>query len=319
MLHIVWLILKIAGMILAGILLLLLLIIFLLLFVPVRYRITADRKTGELEPFRVQVKVTWLLHMVNVMFSFQKELYLRIRIFVFTIFRLPAEEVKKEKHLHFGRKKPVKENAQDAAEKAAPEQKEDKENKSEVKEDTEENAKEKTQTEETDETEKPEAPGKIKRLWEKIKEISAKIWDAILNIQYTIKAICDKIKNIIANIQYYLDILQSDVFKASFAVSKKQLYRIFKSIRPAKCSINLLAGTGDPASTGQILAVYGILYPLIGNNVSVEADFGEQAILEGSLYMKGKITVFTLVMAGIRIYRDKNIRQLIKMFKREEA
>ena len=78
LLMIVLLILKIIGIILAAAIGILLLVLICGLFVPIRYYVTADGKLGEKHPVRVEMKATWLLHMVNIVFDHQQEQYITI-------------------------------------------------------------------------------------------------------------------------------------------------------------------------------------------------------------------------------------------------
>ena len=156
--------------------------------------------------------------------------------------------------------------------------------------------------------------GKIKAFFLILKQIFEKIAGALKNIEYTIRQICDKIKKILRNIQYYTEVLKSETFRRVWGVSKKQLLRIFRMLRPQVCRINLLAGTGDPAGAGQILAIYGILYPLIGNNVVIEADF-DNKVIEGDLFIKGRVRMLVFFIAAARLLVDKNIWRLLKMLK----
>jgi hypothetical protein len=381
MLHIVLLILKIIGVILAVLLGILLLAICLVLFVPVRYRIQADGKLGEDESLRVKVKITWLLRILNALLTYSKAVRIRVRIFFFTLFdsakpkkekaekRLEIKKEKREKKAKNRRNKSkykdiLEENAENKAEEnqdnipdkeiqnkeqneiqSKAENKSD--NKIEGKQKIPEKASENTTVESDsvkkdegreDEVEKEESVGnsaesekksgfsekmrtvyfKIIKFFRKIIDFFRKLLEIIRNIEYTITVICDRIKKIIEDIGYYTELLQSDVFKEAFGISKKQLFRIIRSIRPKKCDVRLAVGTGDPASTGQILAIYGMLYPFIGNNVKIQADF-ENMIVEGSLDIRGRITAFTFLIAAFRLYRDKNIKQLLKLLKREDS
>lgn len=146
-------------------------------------------------------------------------------------------------------------------------------------------------------------------------EFFGKIWNFLKNIQYTIARICDKIKHIVKNIQYYLKILQSDAFRNAWHVCGGEAVSLLKSILPRKLEGQLRVGTGDPAGTGQILSVYGILYPLIGNHIDILPDF-EQAVLEGELFAKGRITVFRALKTAWVIYFNKDLRRLIKLLKK---
>ena len=87
MLHIVLLILKIIGMILGTLLAVLLVGLCVALFVPVRYRIEARRSEAEgAPPIEAEGSVTWLLHFVNIRFQYPADVYLRARLFLFTVF-----------------------------------------------------------------------------------------------------------------------------------------------------------------------------------------------------------------------------------------
>lgn len=309
MLHILTLLLKIIGIVLAVIIGIILFAFLLILFVPVRYRIKGEAKLGWEDPLYVEIKIRWLLRIVSLSFLYPKAAYLRVRIFGITIFN--SSKPRKEKR---DRKKEDKsdayfdnknsENTNESESVAIKEKEtlvlEEKKNFDEVKKDDKEEKIEKKLT-----------------IFDKIKNVWNKILAILRNIKYTIMAFCGKIKKIIDNISYYLEIVQSDVFKAAFQVSRNQIFRIFKNICPQKCDIRLLLGTGDPASTGQILAIYGMVYPWIGNNVIINADF-ENKIAEGEFYIKGRVTAIVILISAFRIYRDKNIRHLLKLLKRED-
>lgn len=89
-----------------------------------------------------------------------------------------------------------------------------------------------------------------------------------------------------------------------------------KSIRPRKLVANLHIGTGSPDTTGYLVAVYGMLLPVLGNHITMEADF-ENAVWEGDVFAKGRITIFTIVLQACRVYFDKQLRIFIKEIKRE--
>lgn len=313
-------ILKILGMILLVILGIILFLLVIVLFVPIRYDIRVSRKTEDTSFVRLKVRVFWLLHMVNGVFSYPQEAFFRVRFLWFTIFRSDgggksaASEKKKEK-------KKVKEVQEEEAAEEEP-----------VKE---EPVKEGPQTREAGEEPPPEpvngsngrfSDGKFSEekvpkeeeaatFKSRLLEFFGKIWNFLKNIQYTIARICDKIKHIVKNIQYYLKILQSDAFRNTWHVCGGEAVYLLKSILPRKLEGQLRVGTGDPAGTGQILSVYGILYPLIGNHIDILPDF-EQAVLEGELFAKGRITVFRALKTAWVIYFNKDLRRLIKLLKK---
>ncbi|MDE6608855.1 MAG: DUF2953 domain-containing protein [Lachnospiraceae bacterium] len=159
---------------------------------------------------------------------------------------------------------------------------------------------------------------KVTDFFEKIADILRKIKNAVKNIWYTIKRLCDRIVEVRNNINYYIEVFGEEETKQAFLICRQELNRIWKNIRPTKCRAELIIGTGEPDTTGYILAMHGILYPIIGNDIVIEPDF-ENQILEGKLFLKGRVTVFVLLRAVIKIYFDKNIRYFLKRFKREEA
>lgn len=338
MLHILLLILKIIGILLAAVLGLLLIAIISVLFVPIRYRIEADGKLGAEEPLWIEIKTTWLLHMISAVFSYPENAGLKIKIAGIPVFNSsrkrkkgpPKSKGDKKRPLK-GKESPEEEENPDAEEKSGKEenpQKDDdsqKDENSETKEfDGGKSIEDKGNGPSDNESAAVEAENvqaqknPLKKFFAFLFRLFQKLLDAIKNIEYTIQELCGKIKSTMENIRYYANLLQGETFRSAFRNAKGQLFRILKMVRPRKCRINLLIGLDDPAGTGQIMAVYGMLYPLIGQHVFIQADF-EEKIVEGDLYIKGKITAIVFLIAALKLYMDKNVRKLLKMLKREDA
>lgn len=339
--HIVLLLLKIIGIVLAVLIGLVLFLLGLALFVPVRYQLKALRSEGEGEPpVRVKCRVSWLFPLFQIKFIYPSDVYLRVKILFFTVFRMPSKEgggksggkVPKErksikkKHLV---EKAEKNNAE-AETTADPEMTEHAESTADPKmtayaESTDDPGAA-VHTEPTvdpepltdSETEDKEEKNEKSSIAERIKGIFSKIRQFIQKIQYTIESLCDKIKGIRENITYYTELIQSDTFLQAFGLCKGELISILAYISPRKLEADLVVGMGDPAATGQVLAVYGILYPLVGNHVRVTGDF-EQKRIEGTLFIKGRLTLFRFVKTACRIYFNRDIRKLIKLLKKEDA
>lgn len=316
MISILLTILKLLGIFLLSLLGVLLLLLLLILFVPVRYWAEAWRETESGQAFALRLKVTWLLHFLNVHFSYPEEAYVRIRVLCFTVFRSDKEKPDKKKADKSNKKLPDPESEEIWSEAVLPEESRSEEVQDEkgrevnAKEEPErvsgESDKEKDNAgQEFEQKEKPSGRNFFKKLFSILK-----------NLRYTIAQICDKIKKIVKNIKYYIGILNSEEFKRSFRLCSTQAGALLRHIRPQKLKGNLLIGTGDPASTGQVLAVYGMLYPFLGSQINVTADF-EQRIVEGRLSVKGRITLFRLIRCAWIIYFNKDLRRLIKMLKRE--
>ena len=324
MLGILLTILKIIGIILLVLLGIVLVVFLLVLFVPIRYRLDAHRDLEEESPVVAGVKATWLLRLLGVHFTYPDAAYVNVKLLGISVYRSDKEPKPEKEKKTGGRKQNA--STEDLAEadkeqtvkktETVKDAKDEGYTNDEIKAGNDEafqatdNSSEKEQETESEEenANQDEKPT--------LKQFFLKLWEKIKNIKYTITQICDKIKHIVKNIKYYLKVIQSDTFNSAFSLCSAQLFALLKSIRPRKIKGNLTIGTGDPASTGQVLAIYGMLYPLLGNNISVTPDFDNQ-IIEGELLVKGKITIFKAVKVALVLFFNKDVRRVIKLFKRE--
>ncbi len=325
MLHIILLILKIIGIILLCILGIVLFAVCCALFVPVRYRVEVLREEGEGKPPAVvRAKITWLMHLVNISLCYPADVYVRARIFLFTLFRLPEAEKqketgrqeKKQEEKDTGQAGPKTEETSSEAVTACPDGGADDKTKAGEPEENipEVNGSDKTGQEDSGIINK--IIRKIHDFIDKIKQAVIKMKAAFENIQYTIRHLCDKIKSMSDTIQYYREVIESEPFRQSWILCRKQAGSILKGLKPDRFEAELVVGTKDPATTGEILAIYGMLYPFIGQHVQVTGDF-EKAHIEGWVYIKGKVRAITFLRAAVRVYMNKNFRALIRLLKKE--
>ena len=341
MLHIILLILKIIGIVLLCIVGFLLLSIACVLFVPVRYRIKLMREEGEDKPPIVAyIKVTWLLHLINILIRYPAKVIVRVRILLFTLFRIPEKEKKSrnkadkqtakkqkkkkveqvESELNIDTQQVIEQTAQtDTAGQETAAVSTTAEEYTAFGGDEEDFVLHEPEQEESEETEEKKSLfAKIRYIFRKIKQIIEKIKTFFENIQYTIRKFCDKIKAASDNIQYYREVLESDSFRKSADLCKGELSWALKKLKPDKFEADLIIGMEDPAATGEILAICGMLYPLIGQNVRVVGNFEcDKMHIEGRLYVRGKVRVITFLRTALRIYFNKDIKKLIKLFKKE--
>lgn len=337
MLHIILLILKIIGIVLLCIIGIILVSVLCALFVPVRYKVKLSREEGEGNPpFTAYVKITWFLHFVNILIRYPGDVILRVRLMVFTLFRIPEKRKKAAK-----KKKTedeIKNKSNTATEEANEPQRDTSQSpaaddydafethydrqeeplRTEVEKALHDPAQETERSEEKTSGKKFSLKDKIQKIIDKIRQIIEKIKALFENIQYTIRKFCDKIKSTLDNIQYYREVMESDTFKRTLELCKDETGAILKSLKPDKLEAELTVGMTDPAVTGQIFAIYGMLYPLIGQNVHIIGDFeSDRTRLEGQIYIRGKIRAFTFLKAAIKIYFNKDIKKLIKLLKKE--
>lgn len=329
MLHILLLILKIIGIILLCILGILILTVLCLLFVPIRYRIEAVRKEGEGElPVMVHVKVTWLLHLLNVVVRYTGKLFIRIRVMIFPVYRSPKPErsAKKQKKREKRKKAEDRQEANEAgndaenrAESTAPMPTNDTVAKQgdavtaeEERSDSAEDAEEKNKSQ------KPSILDRLRAFFQKILAFLKKTLEAITNIQYTIRHFCDRMKAAWNAVEFRYEVLTSDRFKEAWKLCQTELGRILKHIRPKKIEADIVVGMDDPATTGEILAICGMLYPLIGSHVNVTGNF-EKKCLEGRIFMKGRVSSFVLLWAAFRLYRNRNLKKIYGLLKKGDS
>lgn len=294
-------ILKIIGMILLCILGLILLLALLVLFVPIRYRLKAARRVQDDEPIRVDVKVTWLLHLISASFRYPEAAYLKVKVLGISVFSTEKKEEDKAKTEKM-------QNTQDQAEPGQEESKIETKSETIIQKESDDVEFEKELEEKLQEEE--EIPTLIK--------FFQKLLQKLKNIKYTILQICDKIKHIVRNVRYYLAVIRSNCFQRAFLLCKEEVFSLIKSVLPRKIKGNFLVGTGDPASTAQVLAIHGMLYPFIGNHITITPDF-ENTIVEGDLFVKGRITVFKVLKTAIKVYFNRDVRKVLRLLKREAA
>lgn len=310
MLHILFIILKIIGIILLAAIAFILLAVLVVLFVPVRYQVSIERTEEDgAPPISVRGSVFWLLHLINVRFHYPEKPMLRARIALRTIFVYPQESTdsatsKKRKK----KKTTVSEASRDkspsiAADPGRLPAGQEQQNQAET--DGEEQT-----------GQKKSILQKLRSFVERIIEFWNRLKQILSNIQYTIRRLCDKIKDILHNIQYYKEVFESDVFQQSFALCRGELGYALRHLKPTKLKADWIIGTGDPVLNSDILAVYGVCYPLVGQNVRIVADYDAKHI-EGTALIKGRIRLFALVRVAWRIYFNKNIRTLIRLLKKE--
>lgn len=304
---VVFTILKTIGVVLICVIGFLLLLAGMILFVPIRYRIDLQKESADWKEVSAKVRITWLCHLLNIRFWYPEYAYVRIRLFLFTVFRSDrphapkvrktsgkASKKKEDSHKETASKEPKSKNTdskEPVLKEKLPEEKGSKEN---VSKET-----------------------KSFFLFKLIRMMK-RIWEILRNIRYTIHKIYDKIVHIIKNIRYDLDILKSDLFRETFRKCSGKFFALIKSVMPSGMEGELHIGMEDPAATGQIMEYYGMLYPLIGSRIRVIPDF-EQVILNGNIHIRGKITIFKVVQTGIWMYFNKDIRKLIHIWKRRNS
>lgn len=300
MLSVVFTILKLIGIVILVLLGVLLFVVCVVLFVPLRYRAEGFYR----DTYKVKAKLSWLLHIVSFSLLYEKEqpLQMKLRILGIPVFdNLHEKQSKKKRGKTSSKKKNKKEEKKPEIVAASQETEKDDIPAIEIEEDT----KITNQTKER------------RNIFQTIKQIFQKIVSFFRNIKYTFQKICDTIKDVKNNITYYLELFKEPSTQAAITRCKKQLIRIFKNLKPQKFQLNLHIGMEDPATMGDILGLWGMLYPIHEGHIDIFPDF-EHSVLEGEFFCKGRVTIYVYIWTIMIILFDKDIRYLRECLVREE-
>lgn len=349
MLHIILLILKIIGVILLAVLALLLFLLLVVLLVPVRYRLRASHG----ESLYLKGRVSWLLHLVHISATHMEGvLHIRARILGFIVYDnlrppKPKKEKAKKAEKYSAKKRSVSnEKSGDIAKKRVSDVIE---NKSVIKEDdikkaadnnTEDNnaehgitehRKEVISNKEQNNTEINNAKinpaesrnrenksfHKLKNIPERLKAAYRKALDRIKAFRERIRSKYEKLKNIITDIRHKWDLIYNfwmdELNKQGMKYTFQSVKKLLKHILPTKLKSELIIGTGDPYSTGQVLSIISFFYGFYGDKVSVIPDF-ENSRFEGKHYARGRIRAATILLIVGRLLIDKRFKYLKKNF-----
>lgn len=295
-------ILKVIGWILLGILGLILLTVLTVLLVPIRYRADGVWK----EEKYIRGRVTWLLHLLSIRVTYEKELLLEVRVAGFLIYP-KKDRLGKEKKAASGADAEegvgdadVDTNVLDADGAKMPS--------ADVKTLGESAPAAEADAQATDSDAAPEHPAGS--FFEKLSGKLSQVTDRLRGMQQK----TDQLKQQTA---YYKRIWDQPQTRQAIRVGFYELGEIIRHVLPRKLEVFGIVGTGDPASTGQIMAIQGMLYPWHKGNIRLEPDF-EEKYIEGELHLKGRIRLGTLGICGLRILLNKNVRRLIRILRKKE-
>ena len=326
MLHILLLILKWIGIVLAVFLLLVLLLINLGLFVPVRYRADASCQ-NDIETLEAEFELSWMWKLFFLTACWKKgKADMKIRIGWKYLFS-EEKEGKSEEKIEVPEEKEENDLQKEKEEqKFLKEQKEslppEKTNRSLPENNVQEQAEkrechqEKTESGIDKEEEEKEsftadrrkAGGRKKEpLWDRMKEkISEWIescksfWRKILAMRRNFRGKKEQIESFLTDASH----------RRAFCSLKREVRRFLGHVSPKDVKIVGKIGLEDPYMTGQALAVLGMLFPFLGENTVIVPDF-ENKVLEGSVHIEGKIHNFRMLAILWRLIKDRDVRKII--------
>ncbi len=315
MASILFTVLKIVGIAFLVILGLVILILLLVMFVPVRYRGNGSYYDSA---FSTKLNFSWLCHMVSVWGVFQKGqeqgFHIYLKVFGITIYDNLGKTNKKRKHKKIKSTKTKLEHSSEIQAAATQDTISD-QTAVEEEEPLEEEAYSDIEDIAHEESDIPEEKQTI---LQKIKRFFIKFVKFFKNIKFTFNKVCDTMVKIKDNIKYYLEVLQLESTKLAFATCQKQLGYVLRKLSPRNFQVNLHLGFDDPAVMGEVLAIWGMLYPIHMGNIDIQPEF-DRVVMEGDFSFRGYISAFVFVKTACILFFNRNIKCLIKQLKREEA
>lgn len=299
------------GIVLLAVLLLLLLLVFLVLFSPIKYQVEGEKKDMLGGLFRV----SWLLGAIRCRGSYDADNGLKIQLKLLWLTLLGGEpkEKKKKKEKKRKQKAPQEETAPvdaqliGAREKTAPESEPEPQSTPEPIPQSE------------PKPEPPKAQNMERRQAKTVRRVKleeipepplpemefSEDDDAFFTGEDSGEKTKKGIPPIVSKIIHIED------KKGIFSALGKLLKRLLKGILPGNLSIKGTFGTGDPTTTGYLLAAAGILTARFGNDIQVKGDFSKAAAEDVEIRIKGRIVPAFLLWAVLAFLLTKPVRRAL--------
>lgn len=300
MVVILWNILKVIGIVVLAVFAFILLIMCLVLFSPICYQIAGDYTENVSGKFDIK----WILGAIHAYGVYDKEgLRFSLRLFGYCIYgadkkqkeykKSKKQEIDAENVVLSARSKEQHDLEQNVVEQQE-QQKEvqqQEEQKRQEKESKQENEEQKHSRKKVTDIEKESNKKEKKTNKKKVKKKKEKKERKI-----------DK--------SYFWNMEnKKEAFKGIIAFCKRML----KGVLPKHCYLKATVGTGDPALTGYIMAVFGIFKMKFGKGLEITGDFTQRVIKDVFLEIKGKILLGYLLYAVLRLLFVKPVWQTIKV------
>lgn len=329
MLHIIIFILKIIGILLLVILGLILLLVSSVLFVPITYKVRAERKDGVIQ---VRAVAGWMFRLLSVHYRLhtsQKPMQLlQGRILGIPVWK-PLEPKKEkpkkaEKKSKEKQSKPKQMGAKQLEQKA--EVKSSDKAKERLKKDLtpgtavasvpqpEPEVSRQEQPQDKQAQTKPPRQSILKKLLYAIRRIYGKITAigrGLFSLVVKLLHMPEKASETIGTLTDFWNLEENVKARESIW---RELKFLWKHSRPRKADLTLHFGFEDPSWTGQCMGVLSILNVWYPGRIFLKPEF-EQEIFEGTLYIKGHMMLAVPLLSIFRLWRDENVMKMYRRFR----
>ena len=303
MLHVLLILLKIIGIILA----LVLCLIVLILAVPIQYSFQMEKK--EAEPFAGRIKVTWFFALLYLKVSYIESVFdYRVRIAGYQI--LGNQE-------NFLKRKEEKEKRKQAKQKKKDEkQKEERPKQKETKKDelTVQSLPETVQNKEASEKVNQEKSSVDNSSKEKSigKNSSEKKKSFLAKAKKTMQSVGKKFSSLENTVSSFKNMYAEYHGEELLRLAKKSIIRILKHILPRRLNGTLRFGFNDPATTGIVTGAAAIFYPKYQKHFHLEPDF-QESCFEADCEGRGRIHLGFFLILVIQLILNPDVRKCIKL------
>ena len=303
--QLLWTILRILGILVLALILLVLLVVSLVLLVPVRYQMWLKNR----EKPEIKVRLHWLLHLISFTAEYKDELTYRLKILGFTVYDEKTKQSVSAKN---------NSESSDTSEKSPKQPEQQKEQRTEQKQESRQEQAEKKSLREKIEDVLWKIIDFLQLIPNKIAGVLEKWADLQENLGERVDAFLDKIDEWNRKKERLLKQIEDEQNRFAVVEGYKTVKKLIVHIRPRKLKVTGRLGFDDPALTGQIFAVIGMLMPLYGEHIQLEAAFNE-TVMDIDAYLSGRLRAGSMTYMILRLILRKEVRGLLRQFSKSKT
>lgn len=334
-------ILKVTGIVIASLIALVLFLLCLVLFVPIRYRIRGEKGTGD-DDIYAKIQVTFLLHIISAGLIYDKDTDIYGKLFGIRIYpRKKKAEDESDKpqaagEVIPGSDRPAEEAVTDHGSAGNDENVDTQEAYKPEADDITAEGPKPADSHIPEEVPDPGAPhdpddtvnprpsteddkadtGEAEEdLWDKAEAFIDRI---VEKISQKIDQLSDRYDTLKKNAAFWKKAYNDKRNRKAAEHIKEVVIKVLKKAAPKKVRGYAHFGFDDPSTTGSILAVLGILYPVLPRKLVIEPDF-EEAVIYGKADIKGRLALYVIGLAFLSLALDKDCRRMWNIYKKHKA
>lgn len=290
-------ILKWIGILLLCLLGLILFLVLMVLFYPVTYQAKGELGERIPEDITVTIRIRWFFSMVGVVLMYRDSaLSGKLSILGIPVRRFPGSPKKKRQIRRKKKEKAAAEEETVMTTETLPEI---------SRTETRSAAVEEEGVSESAEWKKSGMAARIRRIELATRSKIRQIIEKIRAIPAFFRTLWDKLSNI-------RSIVGDDDNRKAVKFVLAELLQLLKKCGPGRIATDLTYCAGDPALTGQVLAILSMMPFLYCDKVGIRPDFdGETFYVRGTFSLKGHIQTVSLVRTALHIYKNKQVKKMI--------